>query len=230
MKKIAIITARGGSKRIPRKNIREFCGKPIIYYAIKAALESRVFDEVMVSTDDEEIAEISQRFGAEVPFMRGREASDDYASTVDVLVDVVKAYEKQGRFFEQICCIYPTACFITPNKIMEAMKLLENADCVNPVVKSAFSPLRALIVEQGVLVPKWEEYLKYRTQDLPDFYYDAGQFYCLWTEKMMKTKKIIMGKTVPLFMNELEAQDIDNETDWEIAELKYEYLRKHGKI
>ena len=125
---IAIITARGGSKRIPRKNIKEFCGKPIISYSIEAALQSGLFEEVMVSTDDEEIAAVARAAGAQVPFMRSSASAGDYASTDDVLLEVLMAYREQGREFDTFCCLYPTAPFVTAGKLRTAMELLEKAD------------------------------------------------------------------------------------------------------
>ena len=124
---IAIITARGGSKRIPHKNIKNFCGKPIIAYSIQAALESKLFDEVMVSTDDEMIASIAKDYGASVPFMRSAENANDFATTRDVLDEVMKTYKEQGKTFDYMCCIYPTAPFITAKKLKEAFALLRSA-------------------------------------------------------------------------------------------------------
>ena len=143
MSSIAVITARGGSKRIPHKNIKDFCGKPIIAYSIEAALESGLFDEVMVSTDDEEIAEIARVFGASVPFMRSSSTSDDYATTSDVLLEVLDAYESQGRTFDSLCCIYPTAPFVTAGKLHAARSLFEDgADTVLVVTEYSFPPQR----------------------------------------------------------------------------------------
>ena len=127
-KSVAIITARGGSKRIPHKNIRDFCGKPIISYSIEAALSSDVFDEVMVSTDDEAIASIARSFGAAVPFMRSAESANDYASTDDVIAEVLRTYEAGGTRFDRFCCIYPTAPFVTAEKLKNAMALLDQAE------------------------------------------------------------------------------------------------------
>ena len=121
MKKLAIITARGGSKRIPRKNIKEFCGKPIIAYSVEAAVKSGVFDTVMISTDDEEIAEIGKKYGAEVPFYRSEATSNDYATTTDVLMEVIDEYEKRGEHYDMACCIYPTAPFVSADRLKEAM-------------------------------------------------------------------------------------------------------------
>ena len=143
---IAIITARGGSKRIPHKNIKEFCGKPIITYSIEAALQSGLFDEVMVSTDDIEIARIAREAGARVPFMRSSESAGDYASTDDVLMEVLEIYRAQGRKFDTFCCLYPTAPFVTAEKLKIAMELLEKADSVMPVVKFSFPPQRCMVM------------------------------------------------------------------------------------
>ena len=124
-KRLAMITARGGSKRIPRKNVKEFCGKPILFYSIEAALQSGVFDEVMVSTDDMEIAELAKKAGASVPFMRSEATANDYASTDEVIMEVIQEYEKRGQHFDSFCCIYPTAPFLTPQRLCEAMELLK---------------------------------------------------------------------------------------------------------
>ena len=177
--KIAIITARGGSKRIPRKNIKNFCGKPIIAYSIEAAINSALFDEVMVSTDDAEIAEVSKKFGADVPFMRSEKNSDDYATTADVLNEVLDEYSKRGKNFEYMCCIYPTAPFVTAEKLQRAFNSLveKNADVLIPVVKFSYPPQRSFILDDGFLKYKWSQYARSRSQDLEKFYHDAGQFY-----------------------------------------------------
>ena len=157
-KAVAIITARGGSKRIPHKNIKEFCGKPILAYSIEAALASGVFDRVMVSTDDEEIAEVARKYGAEVPFMRSEKTANDYATTKDVLEEVLAEYEKRGEHFDTLCCIYPTAPFITPDRLAEAMHLLEEkkGDTLLPVVRFSFPPQRCVVQdEDGYLEFKW---------------------------------------------------------------------------
>ena len=142
MSSVAIITARGGSKRIPRKNIKEFCGKPIIAYSIEAALKAELFDEVMVSTDDAEIAEVARKYGAQVPFMRSAKNSDDYATTADVLSEVLEIYEQQGKFFDIMCCIYPTAPFVTSEKLQKAYEafLEYGRETVVPVVSFSFPP------------------------------------------------------------------------------------------
>ena len=161
MRKIAIITARGGSKRIPRKNIREFCGKPILAYSIEAAIESGLFDTVMVSTDDGEIAEIARRYGAEVPFYRSESTASDYATTNDVLLEVLAEYEKRGEQYELGCCIYPTAPFVTAEKLRDAVERLKSsgADTLIPVVAFSYPPQRAMIVKEGRLVFEYPQYL-----------------------------------------------------------------------
>lgn len=219
---IAIITARGGSKRILHKNIKEFCGKPIMQYSIDAALASGMFSEVMVSTDDGEIARIARQAGANVPFMRSSETANDHASTDDVLLEVLGKYREQGREFETFCCLYPTAPFITPQKLQKAMEMLQYADSVMPVVAFSYPPQRCMILNgQGELRMKWPEYAKTRSQDLETYYHDCGQFYCCRTQPFWEYKTTDLPHMMPMIMSGLEMQDIDNQDDWEIAELKY---------
>lgn len=227
MRKIAIITARGGSKRIPRKNIREFCGKPILAYSIEAALESGLFDTVMVSTDDEEIADIARRYGAKVPFYRSESTASDYATTNDVLLEVLAEYEKRGEQYELGCCIYPTAPFVTAEKLRDAVERLtgSGADTLIPVVAFSYPPQRAMIVKDGRLVFEYPQYLDSRSQDLEPHYHDVGQFYLFYTEAFKRNRKLMTGDILPYVVSELEVQDIDNLTDWEIAEIKYRYMR-----
>ncbi|MBP3205940.1 MAG: pseudaminic acid cytidylyltransferase [Lachnospiraceae bacterium] len=228
MKRIAIITARGGSKRIPRKNIKEFCGKPILAYSIEAAVQSGMFDTVMVSTDDEEIAGIAKQYGAEVPFYRSADTANDFATTNDVLLEVLEEYEKRGERFDLGVCIYPTAPFVTPEKLQKAVEELErsDADTLIPVVAFSYPPQRAMIVRDGKLVFEYPEYLDSRSQDLVPHYHDVGQFYVFRTEAFQKNRKLMVGNILPLIVSELEVQDIDNLTDWEIAEMKYWLLHK----
>lgn len=225
-KKLAIITARGGSKRIPRKNIKEFCGKPILCYSIEAAFASQAFDEVMVSTDDAEIAEIAQSAGASIPFFRSAEMSGDYASTDDVIMEVLEEYEKRGLFFEAFCCIYPTAPFLTGKRLKDAMDLLETADSVMPVVPFSYPPQRGLIVnDKGFVERQFPEYATARSQDLQKIYHDCGQFYACRTAPFMKAGTTDVEKLVPLVLSEMEVQDIDTPEDWEIAEIKFRRLQ-----
>lgn len=227
-KRIAIITARGGSKRIPRKNIREFCGKPILAYSVLAALESGIFHTVMVSTDDEEIAETARQYGAEVPFYRSAETADDFATTNDVLLEVLAEYEKRGQSFDMGVCIYPTAPFVTAKKLKLAVEKLEDsdADTLIPVVSFSYPPQRAMIVENERLVFEYPEYLDSRSQDLTPHYHDVGQFYVFRTKAFQVNRKLMVGNILPMVVSELEVQDIDNQTDWEIAEMKYRLMRQ----
>lgn len=224
--RLAVITARGGSKRIPRKNIKDFLGKPIIAYSIEAALASGAFDEVMVSTDDEEIADIARRYNAKVPFMRSEKTSNDYASTTDVLFEVLDEYEKRGQIFDMIACIYPTAPFVTKDKLREAVNKLDesDADTLIPVVSFSYPPQRALVIKDEKLVFRKPEFMQSRSQDLEPWYHDVGQFYILKTEAFKRNKALMTGNILPLKVSELEVQDIDNETDWAIAEMKYKLI------
>lgn len=226
MKRVAIITARGGSKRIPRKNIKLFLGKPILQYSIEAALQSGLFDEVMVSTEDEEIASIAKQAGAEVPFYRTDRTANDYATTADVIQEVLETYESKGQTFDYACCIYPTAPFITAKRLQEAMILLEenHADSVLPVVRFSFPPQRCVVISENQVYPKWPEFMNCRSQDLEPFYHDAGQFYCIDTGAFAKQRKVFMDRTVPIVLSEMDVQDIDTEEDWKMAEVKYKML------
>ncbi|MCM1551684.1 MAG: pseudaminic acid cytidylyltransferase [Butyrivibrio sp.] len=227
IRRIAIITARGGSKRIPRKNIKKFCGKPILRYSIQAALEAGIFDTVMVSTDDEEIAEIARGCGAEVPFFRSEATANDFATTNDVLLEVLAEYEKRGEHFDTAVCIYPTAPFVTADKIWDAVDQLEvsDADTLIPVVAFSYPPQRAMLIKEGRLVFEYPEYLDSRSQDLTPHYHDVGQFYAFKTEVFKRNRKLMVGNILPMIMSELEIQDIDSETDWELAEMKYRLLQ-----
>jgi N-acylneuraminate cytidylyltransferase len=224
--KIAIIPARGGSKRIPRKNIKMFSDKPIISYSIDVALKSNVFDEVMVSTDDEEIAEIAKKYGANVPFYRSKELSSDMAMTAPVLIEVLDQYEKLGQKFDYTCCIYPCAPFITPKRLKEGMELLveSGADSVLPIVKFSYPPQRCLVFRDKKLKMLYPENYNVRSQDLESYYHDAGQLYCLRTESLMTQQSLYCEDTLPLILPESEVQDIDTEEDWKAAELKYRIL------
>lgn len=227
MKSVAIITARGGSKRIPRKNIKPFLGRPIIEYSIEAALQSGMFNEVMVSTDDEEIAQVSRRAGAKVPFMRSDATANDFATTAEVIEEVLHSYERIGKSFEQVCCIYPTAPFVTANAVKTAMMLLEQekSDAVIPVVRFSFPPQRCVVINDNRLAPKWPENMKLRSQDLEPFYHDCGQFYCLNVKSFQEQKAIWMKDVVPFVQDESCVQDIDTLEDWKIAEMKYRILK-----
>lgn len=222
MSNIAIVTARGGSKRIPKKNIKDFCGKPIIAYSIEAAISAGIFDEVMVSTDSREIAEIAESYGAKVPFMRSEKTSDDYATTRDVLNEVFSEYAKRDRYFDVAVCIYPTAPFVTAKKLIDAVNMLDDDTTqVIPVVKYSFPPQRAYVIRDGALEYQFPENARKRSQDLEPIYHDCGQFYVMRPCDIIEGKK---GKERPIIMPESEVQDIDNEEDWKIAEIKYRLM------
>ena len=221
---IAIITARGGSKRIPKKNIKDFCGKPIIAYSIEAALKSGMFEEVMVSTDSEEIADVARKYGASVPFMRSEKTSDDFATTNDVLREVITEYKKTGKEFDTVVCIYPTAPFVTADKLIKALEMMDkdNVDSVTPVVQYSFPPQRAFVVRDGLLYYQFPENRLKRSQDLEPIYHDCGQFYVMRTDNIFNSDSA--GESAPLIVSELEVQDIDNESDWKLAEIKYKMM------
>lgn len=223
MKNLCIIPARGGSKRIPRKNVKDFLGKPIIAYSIDAALKSDLFEEVMVSTDDLEIAEIAKQYGASVPFLRRAETANDFATTKDVLDEVLAGYQELGKTFDTMCCIYATAPLITAQVVKDAYDRLTQSDftCVYPVVQFSYPIWRCLdVAEDGSMKRHWPEYENSRSQDLPKEYHDSGTFY--WYK--LKDNTIQSGKTGAIIVPEDHVQDIDTETDWLLAELKFKML------
>jgi len=227
MSNLAIIPARGGSKRIPRKNIKSFLGKPIIAYSIEAAIKSNIFDEIMVSTDDDEIAEIAKSYDAKVPFVRSSQNSNDYATTFDVIKEVVNNYQQLGKRYDKICCIYPCAPLISKESIEYAYKKLINTqyDSVFPVVQFSYPIQRSLKIDvTNKLKFIYSEYNLTRTQDLEKAYHDAGQFYWMKIETCLEKGQILTDNTGPIVISEIESQDIDNETDWKLAELKYKLL------
>lgn len=228
MNNLAIIPARGGSKRILRKNIKLFLGKPIIAYSIEAAISSGLFNEVMVSTDDIEIAKIAIEYGAKIPFMRSDEASSDFATTFDVIEEVISSFKLIGCEFENVCCIYPCAPFVSKKILMEAYDLLikHNFDSVFPVMQFGFPIQRSLLKgNDGKMKYFYPENANIRSQDLIPTFHDAGQFYWMNINEGVKNKMILTYNTGCIEISELEGQDIDNEVDWKIAELKYELLQ-----
>lgn len=223
MKRVCIIPARGGSKRIPRKNIRLFIDKPIIAFSIQSALSCGLFDEVMVSTDDIEIAKVAAEYGAKVPFFRTETNASDTATTVDVLVEVIQQYAKDGVDFAEICCLYPCAPFVSAEALSNAHQLFSetDVDSLVSVVKYSNPIERALQIKDDRLVFKKPEMAMVRSQDIPVFYYDAGQLYWIKTAAIMEEKRIYTDNTIAFEISELCAHDIDNEVDWQLAELKY---------
>ncbi len=227
---VAIVPARGGSKRIPRKNIRPFLGKPILGRVLEQLHAAGCFDEVMVSTDDQEIADTARAHGASVPFMRSAQTADDHATTAAVLLEVLAAYARQGREFTHLCCVYPTAVFITPQLLRQGLQKLagEGVDSVVPVLRVSFPIQRAFKVEAGRLAMFQPEHMNTHSRDLPVAYHDSGQFYWLRTRSFLEQRSIYMRQSVPLVIDEMQAHDIDTEDDWRIAELKYGYLQQRA--
>ena len=227
MKKIAIITARGGSKRIPGKNIKLFRGKTIIAYSIEVAIRSALFDEVMVSTDSEEIAEISKNFGASIPFMRSKKNSDDFVGTEDVLIEVLNNFHSMHSInFDYACCIYPTAPFITEKRLKEGYELLRNGnyDVVFPVANYDYPLQRSLMFVNEKLQMIFPENEMKRSQDLSPSYHDSGQFYWFCVPSFLKDRKLFGKNTGGIILSGIEVQDIDTEMDWKLAELKHQIL------
>lgn len=229
---ICIITARGGSKRIPHKNIKEFCGRPIIAYSIEAACESGLFDEVMVSTDDEAIAAVAREFGASVPFMRSERASDDYAATSDVIREVLSDYKHAGKEFDVVCCLYPTAPFASVSELREAADMIENgAESVVPVTSYDFPPLRGFKVHaDGSLSYAFPEFASMRSQDLPKMAHDCGRFYFATTDAFREAGSFMTSETKALWIPPQFVQDIDTLEDWETAEQKYQAMIGRGAL
>ncbi|MDP3453332.1 MAG: pseudaminic acid cytidylyltransferase [Bacteroidales bacterium] len=223
MKTLAVIPARGGSKRIPKKNIKKFLGKPIIAYSIEVALESQLFDEVMVSTDDLEIASIAIQYGANVPFMRTEESSNDYATIMDVLNEVTRQYKnKYNIVFDYVCCIFATAPLIKSEQINKGFKLLleKKYKSVYPIVTFGYPVWRGVkLNKEGKTEMVWKEYLNSRSQDLEPMYHDAGQWY--WYNPLEVNNSLFTDNTASIILNEEDVQDIDTLTDWKMAEMKY---------
>lgn len=226
MARLAIIPARGGSKRIPRKNIKDFLGKPIIAYAIETALKSELFDTVMVSTDDKEIAAIAQQYGAQVPFFRSEQNSNDFAGTFEVIEEVIQYYLKHGETFEEVCCIYPCTPLLQQKDLSDGHHQLTKGaySSVFPIVPYSAPIQRALTISGEKLEYMNPEHRFTRSQDLEKSYFDPGQFYWMKPVDVMQQKGIFTDNTGCIIMDELFAQDIDNETDWKLAELKYQFL------
>lgn len=223
MKNLCIIPARGGSKRIPRKNVKPFLGKPMLAYSIEAALATGLFDEVMVSTDDEEIAEVARQYGANVPFMRSAETANDYATLADVLREVLDNYTKNGKIFDNMCCILATSPLLKSEDITNGYKVLCDTDfsSIIPVVQFSYPILRSFKMDKNHGIDyNWPEYAKSRSQDLPAAYHDSGTFYWhkvdLWMSGQISRGGIVVSEET--------VQDIDTEQDWKMAEIKYKIL------
>ncbi|GGA40931.1 pseudaminic acid cytidylyltransferase [Pelagibacterium lentulum] len=227
--RLAVIPARGGSKRIPRKNIRTFCGKPMIGWSIETARQSECFDRIVVSTDDEEIAEIARSYDAEVPFLRPAQLSDDHTGTIPVIAHAIEWYSEHGLAPEQVCCIYATAPFMTADDLRKALDMLIQDDCeyVFPVASYGFPIQRAIrLTENGRAEMFYPEQFSTRSQDLEEAFHDAGQFYWGCSTAWAEGKPIFSADAVPLILPRHRVQDIDTPEDWSRAELMFEAFRR----
>lgn len=227
-KTIAIIPARGGSKRIPRKNIKDFHGMPLIAYSIKVALKSKLFDKVIVSTDDEEIAKIAREYGANVPFIRPIELSDDFTGTGAVVNHALEYLKEQGEIYDFVCTIYATAPFLDEKYLIEGFEKLKNSNARNAFSCTSMPfPIQRTfkITKDERCEMFWPENFSKRSQDLEEAFQDAGQFY--WTNLNMKSNEIIFGKdSIPIILPRFLVQDIDTLEDWQRAEIMYEVIQK----
>jgi len=225
--KVAIIPARGGSKRVPRKNIKLFHGKPMIAYSIEAAKQSGCFDRIVVSTDDKEIAEVAQQCGAEVPFIRPADIADDYATTMDVIQHAVIELEKSGLQLDLVCCLYATAPFIKPEDLKQGLTLLDQKETQYAFSATTFPfPIqRAIKLDEtgnvSMFSPKYE---LTRSQDLEEAFHDAGQFYWGRKEAFLTKKAIFASHSRIVLLPRIRVQDIDTPEDWECAEALYSAL------
>lgn len=229
---VAIIPARGGSKRIPGKNIRDFCGKPMIAWSIEAARASGCFDEVIVSTDDEQIAGVARQYGASVPFMRPEHLSDDYTGTLPVIRHAVEWFVNAGYSVDFACCIYATAPFVTPSDIQEGGSRLKSTGCsfAFSVTSYAFPIQRALRLIDGSRVEMMHpEQFSTRSQDLEEAWHDAGQFYWGTAEAWLEERVIFGPGSVGIPIPRYRVQDVDTPEDWESAEYLFEAVRARAR-
>jgi N-acylneuraminate cytidylyltransferase len=226
---ICIIPARGGSKRIPGKNIRSFLGKPIIAYSIEAALKSELFDVVMVSTDDQEIADIAVKYGASVPFLRSSDNSGDMATTYQVVEEVIGCYASEGRVFDYTCTLYATAPFVTADKLKMAYSRMSstNSEAIYTVQEFSYPIQRSVSFQEDGLKLNWPENFNKRSQDLTKNFHDCGQFYLYETDVYLEKVGVFNMNSDAIIISEMESQDIDSETDWQLAELKYQLMLKN---
>lgn len=229
---IAIIPARGGSKRIPKKNIKDFFGKPLIAYSIEVALSSNLFEKVVVTTDDETIAQIAQEYGAEVPFLRPKELSDDFTGTVDVVNHTIEYLESQGEKYDYACTIYATAPLLQKEYLIDGYKKLKNSDAINSFSTTSMPfPIQRTfkLNEQGRCEMFTPEHYMTRSQDLEEAYQDAGQFY--WEKRFKRSDEIMFGKdSIPIILPRHLVQDIDTLEDWKRAEYMYKALKNSSEI
>jgi N-acylneuraminate cytidylyltransferase len=228
---IAIITARGGSKRILRKNIKDFCGKPMIAWPIEAVKVSGLFDHIIVSTDDTEIAEVAKEWGAEVPFMRPPELSDDHASTDSVVLHAVQESQRIYGSLRYGCCVYPTSPFLTTGDLNRGLDMLlaHKATSAFPVVRYDFPIEHAFLLDGARPCARWPDKVNERSQDLPDHYHDAGMFYWFDVEKFLAGSRLFCDDSVAFVIPSVRCQDINTPEDWEHAEIKFRAIAEQRK-
>lgn len=223
---LAIIPARGGSKRIPGKNIKFFLGKPIISYSIKTVLKSNIFDKVIVSTDSKEIASVAREHGAETPFIRPAELADDFCGTTEVIAHAIKWYQKKGYQIDLVCCVYATSPFISPETIIKGMKILKETDKQYSLTVTHFpsSIHRALKIDKNQIGMLWPENFNIRSQDLKEAYYDAGQMYCGKPKAFIDGLPFFTNQSAPIILPNYLVQDIDTIEQWKTAELMFKAM------
>lgn len=229
MSTVAIIPARGGSKRIPRKNIKEFCGKPMIAWSIDAARKSGCFDRIIVSTDDAEIAQVAREFGAEIPFMRPSSLSDDYTGTIPVIRHAVEWLSDNGSPVSEACCIYATAPFVSPEDLKRGQQMLHSEACsyAFSVTSYAFPIQRAIrITSEGKVAMFNPEHFQTRSQDLEEAWHDAGQFYWGTAQAWKEEQLIFSGDAVAVKLPRHRVQDIDTPEDWVRAEWLFRAMQE----
>jgi pseudaminic acid cytidylyltransferase len=226
--KVAVIPARGGSKRIPRKNIKAFCGKPLIAWSIEAALQSNCFDQVIVSTDDVEIAEVARLYGAQVPFMRPVMLSDDHTGTMAVVAHAINSLATLGRAPAQICCLYATAPFVSADDLCHGLAVLTEtgSDYAFSVTSFAFPIQRAIRITPAGRVEMLDaKYFNFRSQDIEETYHDAGQFYWGRAEAWLQGQMLFSSAAAPVVLPRHRVQDIDTPEDWTRAEWMFKALQ-----
>ncbi len=231
--RLCVIPARGGSKRIPRKNIKFFCGQAMIGYSIKVALDSQCFDQVIVSTDDAEIAEVAKSFGASVPFVRPKSLANDYAGTIPVIKHAIEWFDNQNQLPSEVCCLYATAPFVQVDTIRKAYEQMkqEQADYCFTVTSFAFPIQRAVKVTKDNRVEMlYPGHLETRSQDLEESYHDAGQFYWGKAESFRQKKPLFSKDATPYILPRYLVQDVDTPEDWKRAELMYQVMKKNGEL
>lgn len=229
-KLLCIIPARGGSKRIPHKNIKLFKGKPIISYAIETVRESGIADEIMVSTDDIEVAEVAMQYGATFPFKRSDLTANDTAGVAEVLVEVVEEYKHRGFEFDYVLCVYATNPLLRKETLQKAYHVISNnaeVESINTLEAYSYPPQRGMIINaQGFAVMNQPEFYSARSQDLPKLYHDSCQFFLFKTYALLRDKKLYTEHTYPIVISEMESQDIDTIEDWKLAEMKYDIMHQ----